>query len=128
MPASAPRRGRSSPARCASSSWSTRWPTRSPSIVPADRASRDGRLPGGLAQDPHRRYDPLLDEWVLVSAGRTARPWLGAVEPEASHDRPTYVADCYLCPGNVRANGDRNPDYASTFVFDNDFAALRDDT
>ena len=96
--------------------------------MPADRASGDGRLPGGLAHDPHRRYDPLLDEWVLVSAGRTARPWLGAEEPEASHDRPTYVADCYLCPGNVRANGDRNPDYASTFVFDNDFAALRDDT
>ena len=63
-----------------------------------------------------------------MSAGRTARPWLGAEEPEASHDRPTYVADCYLCPGNVRANGDRNPAYDATFVFDNDFAALRTDT
>jgi UDPglucose--hexose-1-phosphate uridylyltransferase len=96
--------------------------------VPADRSHWDGKLPDGLAHDPHRRYNPLIDEWVLVSAGRTARPWLGAEEPEASHDRPSYVADCYLCPGNVRANGDHNPDYPATFVFDNDFAALHTDT
>ena len=95
--------------------------------MPADRHG-DGALPEGLVRDPHRRYNPLIDEWVLVSAGRTARPWLGAEEPEASHDRPAYVADCYLCPGNVRANGDRNPAFDATFVFDNDFAALRTDT
>ena len=71
----------------------------------------DGVLPGGLGGDPHRRYNPLIDEWVLVSAGRTLRPWLGAEEPESSDDRPTYVPDCYLCPGNTRANGHRNPDY-----------------
>jgi UDPglucose--hexose-1-phosphate uridylyltransferase len=34
---------------------------------------------------------------------------------------------CYLCPGNERAWGQRNPDYQTTFVFDNDFAALRPD-
>lgn len=85
-------------------------------------------LPPGLVRDPHRRYNPLLDEWVLVSAGRVARPWQGAREPEAIPDRPTYVADCYLCPGNLRAKGNRNPPYESTFVFENDFAALRDDT
>jgi UDPglucose--hexose-1-phosphate uridylyltransferase len=84
--------------------------------------------PDDLARDPHRRYDPLNDEWVLVSAGRTLRPWLGAEEPEVTHERPTYLPDCYLCPGNVRANGGRNPAYESTFVFDNDFAALRTDT
>ncbi len=92
------------------------------------RAMNGGVLPNELARDPHRRYDPLNDEWVLVSAGRTLRPWLGAEEPEIAHDRPTYVPDCYLCPGNVRANGGRNPAYTSTFVFDNDFAALRTDT
>jgi UDPglucose--hexose-1-phosphate uridylyltransferase len=92
------------------------------------RAMNAGVLPNELARDPHRRYDPLNDEWVLVSAGRTLRPWLGAEEPEVAHDRPTYVPDCYLCPGNVRANGGRNPAYTSTFVFDNDFAALRTDT
>ena len=36
--------------------------------------------------------------------------------------------DCYLCPRNTRVTGDVNPDYATTFVFTNDFAALRPDT
>ena len=74
--------------------------------MPSDPMA-DGVLPGGLGDDPHRRYNPLVDEWVLVSAGRTLRPWLGAEEPEVIHDRPTYLADCYLCPGNTRANGHR---------------------
>ncbi len=94
----------------------------------SEPASIDDVLSVGLGQDPHRRYNPLIDEWVLVSAGRTARPWLGAEEPKGDQDRPSYVPDCYLCPGNVRANGHRNPDYGATFVFDNDFAALRTDT
>jgi UDPglucose--hexose-1-phosphate uridylyltransferase len=96
--------------------------------VPSDRAPAPGTLPAELARDPHRRHNPLLDEWVLVSAGRTLRPWLGAEEPEVEQDRPRFVPDCYLCPGNLRANGHRNPDYDATFVFDNDFAALRTDT
>ena len=37
----------------------------------------------------------------------------------------TYDPTCYLCPGNQRANGEVNPDYDATFVFTNDFAALR---
>jgi UDPglucose--hexose-1-phosphate uridylyltransferase len=73
---------------------------------------------------PHRRYDPLRDAWVLVSAGRDRRPWQGQVEPPPPDDRPTYDPACYLCPGNARANGERNPSYASTYVFDNDFPAL----
>ncbi|HKZ92363.1 MAG TPA: UDP-glucose--hexose-1-phosphate uridylyltransferase [Candidatus Limnocylindrales bacterium] len=82
----------------------------------------------GLPTGPHRRYDPLGDRWVLVSAGRTMRPWLGRTERSAVvDDRPAYDPACYLCPGNVRANGARNPDYATTFVFTNDFAALRPD-
>ncbi len=85
-------------------------------------------LPPELARDPHRRYNPLLDEWVLVSPGRAARPWQGAREPEATPDLPSYAPDCYLCPGNVRATGQRNPAYESTFVFENDFAALRPGT
>lgn len=96
--------------------------------MPSDDGVSDGVLPEALARDPHRRHNPLIDEWVVVSAGRSTRPWLGAEEPEAIHERPAYVADCYLCPGNVRANGNRNPDYGTTFVFDNDFAALRADT
>ena len=79
-------------------------------------------------QDPHRRYNPLTREWVLVSPHRTARPWQGQVEEEASAAQPDYDANCYLCPGNARAGGVRNPAYTSTFVFDNDFAALKPET
>ncbi|MBX3097578.1 MAG: UDP-glucose--hexose-1-phosphate uridylyltransferase, partial [Fimbriimonadaceae bacterium] len=72
---------------------------------------------------PHRRYNPLLDEWVLVSPQRTERPWLGQEEGKAQ-SQPSYDPDCYLCPGNLRANGERNPSYEGTFVFPNDFPAL----
>ena len=81
-----------------------------------------------LATEPHRRYNPLTEEWVLVSAGRGQRPWLGAEEPEVRAAAPTFDPQCYLCPGNVRANGDVNPAYAETFVFANDFSALRPTT
>jgi len=77
---------------------------------------------------PHRRYNPLIDEWVLVSTGRTGRPWLGTQEPAQPDRLPAYDPTCYLCPGNTRANGEANPRYASTFVFTNDFAALEPDT
>jgi UDPglucose--hexose-1-phosphate uridylyltransferase len=81
-----------------------------------------------LAREPHRRYNPLLDEWVLVSAERTRRPWQGRQEPPANGAIPAYDPTCYLCPGNRRANGEVNPDYPETFVFTNDFAALRPDS
>ncbi|MFB3852726.1 MAG: UDP-glucose--hexose-1-phosphate uridylyltransferase [Vicinamibacterales bacterium] len=77
-----------------------------------------------LTDLPHRRFNPLTREWLLVSPHRAERPWLGAVEEVAPEARPAYDPTCYLCPGNVRARGDRNPDYRATFAFDNDFAAL----
>jgi UDPglucose--hexose-1-phosphate uridylyltransferase len=80
--------------------------------------------PSELQQVPHRRFNPLTREWVLVSPHRTQRPWLGRVERVTSPDQPAYDQDCYLCPGNPRAGGKRNPEYLSTFVFDNDFPAL----
>ena len=88
----------------------------------------NGASPKGLAGEPHRRYNPLIDEWVLVSAGRGSRPWLGAEEPEPNRAGLAFDPDCYLCPGNVRANGNVNPQYDETFVFTNDFSALRPDT
>ncbi|MGO9262684.1 MAG: UDP-glucose--hexose-1-phosphate uridylyltransferase [Bryobacteraceae bacterium] len=79
-------------------------------------------------QDPHRRFNPLTREWVLVSPHRTQRPWQGQVEEAAAETQPEYDPQCYLCPGNARAGGVHNPEYTSTFVFDNDFAALKPDT
>jgi UDPglucose--hexose-1-phosphate uridylyltransferase len=78
-------------------------------------------------EHPHRRQNPLTGEWVLVSPHRTKRPWQGQVEKAPPDNRPRHDPTCYLCPGNERAGGRRNPDYASTFVFDNDFAALLPD-
>lgn len=77
---------------------------------------------------PHRRFNPLTGEWVLVSPHRTRRPWRGQVEKPLPKTRPRYDPDCYLCPGNERAGGNRNPAYQNTFVFTNDFAALLPNT
>lgn len=81
-----------------------------------------------LKNHPHRRFNPLTREWVLVSPHRTQRPWQGKVEEPPHEEQRPYDPDCYLCPGNARAGAARNPDYSTTFVFDNDYAALRSDT
>ena len=73
---------------------------------------------------PHRRFNPLRDDWVLVSPQRLQRPWQGAVSPQPPIARPEYDPECYLCPGNTRASGSVNPPYEHTYVFDNDYAAL----
>lgn len=75
-------------------------------------------------QHPHRRYNPLTGEHVLVSPHRMQRPWQGQVEKAPPETRPAYDPTCYLCPGNKRAGDQQNPPYTSTFTFTNDFQAL----
>lgn len=77
---------------------------------------------------PHRRFNPLSGEWMLVSPHRLQRPWQGAVAPPVLTRRPSYDPQCYLCPGNTRAASVRNPHYVDTYVFDNDYPALSMDT
>ncbi|MEL7119276.1 MAG: UDP-glucose--hexose-1-phosphate uridylyltransferase [Bacteroidota bacterium] len=77
-----------------------------------------------FSDDPHRRYNILTGEWMLVSPHRTKRPWQGKQEAIPTTDRPSYDPNCYLCPGNVRANGKQTPYYKDTYAFDNDFGAL----
>ena len=67
-----------------------------------------------------QRWHPLREEWVIVAAHRQGRPWSGNTVEHAEAELPDYVADCYLCPGNLRVNGERNPKYMDVFVFDND--------
>jgi UDPglucose--hexose-1-phosphate uridylyltransferase len=74
--------------------------------------------------NPHRRLNALTGEWILVSPQRTSRPWQGKQESAAPPARPQYDPQCYLCPGNNRAGGAKNPAYESTFVFTNDFSAI----
>ncbi|HUV20121.1 MAG TPA: UDP-glucose--hexose-1-phosphate uridylyltransferase [Ilumatobacteraceae bacterium] len=83
-------------------------------------------MPFDPSTHPHRRRNPLTGRWVIVSPQRTQRPWVGqrSAEPDPA---PGFDPGCYLCPGNERAGGVRNPDYDSTFVFVNDFAALLPD-
>lgn len=80
-----------------------------------------------LQQHSHRRFNLLNRQWILVAPHRTQRPWQGQVEESAREKRPQYDPNCYLCPGNTRSGGAKNPDYQSTFVFKNDFSSLLSD-
>ncbi len=77
-----------------------------------------------VSNHPHRRRNPLTDEWVLVSPHRNKRPWQGQTEVATPPPTIDHDPDCYLCPGNQRMGGQQNPDYDATFVFANDFPAL----
>ncbi|PJE80899.1 Galactose-1-phosphate uridylyltransferase [invertebrate metagenome] len=78
--------------------------------------------------NPHRRYNPLREEWVLVSPHRADRPWSGQLETSDTESKPSRDPECYLCPGNQRVHGEQNPDYEGTYLFPNDFPALLEDS
>lgn len=85
-------------------------------------------IPFNPLEHPHRRYNPLTEQWVLVSPHRAKRPWQGAQETPTTAHLPYYDPSCFLCPGNTRVNGEKNPHYINSYVFNNDFAALMPDT
>lgn len=81
-----------------------------------------------IAEQPHRRQNLLTGEWVLVSPHRNKRPWQGKVDAAGENKSVKYDPDCYLCPGNKRADGTVNPSYTGTHVFTNDYAAMMPET
>lgn len=80
-----------------------------------------------INEHPHRRFNPLLKEWILVSPHRAKRPWQGQNETPSSENSVAHDENCYLCAGNTRSNGEQNPQYDACYVFDNDFPALLED-
>lgn len=81
-----------------------------------------------LTQHPHKRLNILTGEWILVLPHRTKRPWQGKTEANGNNERPAYDESCYLCPGNKRSDGAKNPAYTGPYAFTNDYSALLKDT
>jgi UDPglucose--hexose-1-phosphate uridylyltransferase len=75
---------------------------------------------GDVAGKWEKRWHPLREEWVVYAAHRNNRPWSFDKKERKENLAPSYDPFCYLCPGNVRISGIRNPDYKDVYIFDND--------
>jgi UDPglucose--hexose-1-phosphate uridylyltransferase len=84
----------------------------------------DSTMPAPVWEE---RWHPLREEWIIVAAHRQDRPWAGQTVAIPPVRPPAYVPDCYLCPGNLRVSGARNPEYTGVFVFDNDHPCVGPD-
>ncbi|VDO00572.1 unnamed protein product [Rodentolepis nana] len=98
-----------------------------------DELYADLVIPSAPQDKSHRRYNPLTQEWVVVSPNRISRPWVGAVEntasssagkSESSSSQKAIPKSTALAPGAIRSNGAVNPFYESTYTFPNDFPAF----
>ncbi|MGD9635685.1 MAG: galactose-1-phosphate uridylyltransferase [Pirellulales bacterium] len=90
--------------------------------VPSAALATPGRQPPAGTWE--ERWHPLREEWVIIAAHRQSRPWTGASVNGETAAEPTYVSDCYLCPGNARVSSAQNPAYSGIFVFDNDLPCV----
>ena len=77
-----------------------------------------------MSADHQWRWQPLLEQWVLIAAASGSRPWSGASTTQQAQAVPAHDPNCYLCPGVTRASGNVNPVYIAPWAFDNDFASL----
>src|SRR4051812_19993259 len=94
---------------------------------PAIRAMPQGPSFKPTTQTWEQRWHPLREEWVIIAAHRNARPWTGETVEHQIESPPSYAPDCYLCPGNRRVHGQRNPQYDGIYVFDNDLPCVAND-
>ncbi len=78
----------------------------------------------GSCNNWQRRWHPLLQQWVIISATTATRPWAGDVKKALDTHLPAHDPTCYLCPRVKRATGTTNPDYQGAYAFDNDFPTL----
>jgi UDPglucose--hexose-1-phosphate uridylyltransferase len=71
-----------------------------------------------------KRWHPYLGEWVIIAPVTAGRPWSGTIVKPSEHALPPFDPGCYLCPGVIRASGQKNPQYDNVYIFDNDFPSL----
>src|SRR5438128_2401688 len=68
-----------------------RWPSYTGDGIQTDHMRRET-----LEETPHRRFNPLTREWLLVSPHRSKRLWRGQVEQPPLDKQPAYNPHCHI--------------------------------